>query len=233
VGDISFAADWWRIRVNNQVSQVGYTNILNLCYDSAAFRAGDSYCTLSSRDANNTLTVNDNYVNIAQQIAEGVDYDVRMTREIGIGEAVFNLHATRYLRQDSRLLPTDDITQYNGTIESPKWVADADLTYKWHGWSVRYGITYVGAMDSNAYLGVNPATDPYNFAVGSYSTQDASIKYENTSDKWSVIFGLRNFTDEQPKTVTAGYYDRVGNGLLYSGYDYFGRRAFLRLTKSF
>jgi hypothetical protein len=49
-----------------------------------------------------------------------------------------------------------------------------------------------------------------------------------------VIVGVRNLTDATPKTVTPGFYsNRVGNSFLYSGYDYFGRRAFVTLAKTF
>lgn len=231
-GDFSFAADWWRIKVGDQVAQIGASNILSLCYESAAFRSGGSYCTLATRDANGNLVVRDNYINIATQIAEGVDYNARYTREIGVGEFTADLRATRYLGQKSNLLPTDPLIDYNGQVLYPKWVGDMDLKYKWKDWTFYYSLTYVGNMNSNAYLGVDPATDGYNYAVGYYTYGSASVKYTSPS-KWSLIVGVRNLNNEVPKAVTAGYYDRVGNSLLYSGYDYFGRRIYMTLSKTF
>jgi outer membrane receptor protein involved in Fe transport len=59
------------------------------------------------------------------------------------------------------------------------------------------------------------------------------VQYEGADD-WEVIVGVRNLTDAKPKTVTPGYYsNRVGNSFLYSGYDYFGRRAFVTVAKTF
>lgn len=232
VGDLAFAVDWWKIDVNNQVAQIGATNLLSLCYDNPQFRAGGSYCAYSARDVNGSLLVQDNYINIATQLAEGVDYNVRYTRSMGIGEFVADLRATRYLRQDSKLLPTDTLLKLNGTLESPKWVGDADLRYTYKDCTFRYGLTYVGPMNSDTLVGVNPSVDPYNFGVSPYTTHDFSVKYASPA-KWSLIVGVRNATDTTPKTVSPGAYDRVGNSLLYSGYDYFGRRYFVTLSETY
>jgi outer membrane receptor protein involved in Fe transport len=75
--------------------------------------------------------------------------------------------------------------------------------------------------------------DPfYNFKVGSYITQDASFRYES-ANKWDLIVGVRNLANQNPKDITAGAYNRAGNALLYSGYDYFGRRGFVTLSRKF
>jgi iron complex outermembrane recepter protein len=232
IGDVAFAIDWWRIDVSNQVAQIGAQNLLSLCYDDPQFRAGGSYCTFSSRDANGLLLVQDNYINIASQLAEGVDYNVRYTKGVGVGEFIADLRATRYLRQDNRLLPTDPLDKLNGTLLSPKWVGDADLRYTYKDCTFRYGLTYVGPMDSNALLGVDPSMDPFDFTVDAYTTHDFSVKYTSPS-KWSLIVGVRNATDTTPKTISPGGYDRVGNSLLYSGYDYFGRRYFVTLSETY
>ena len=237
-GDLAFAVDWWRINVGNQVAQIGAINLLNLCYNDPQFRAGGSYCAFSSRDSNDNLSVNDNYLNIATQVAEGIDYNVRYSHGIGVGEFISDLRATRYLRQDQQILPTDPLDKYNGTLQFPKWVGDADIRYKWKAYTVRYGLTYVDGMNSNNYLStpdtpVGPNYDPYyNFAVGPYITQDVSFRYESPH-KWEVIAGIRNLTNETPKEITAGAYNRAGNSLLYSGYDYFGRRGFVTVSVTF
>ena len=44
---------------------------------------------------------------------------------------------------------------------------------------------------------------------------------------------LRNVFDEEPETISAGFYSRMGNAPLYSAYDYFGRQAFVQLAIKF
>ncbi len=232
VGGLALAVDWWRIKVTDEVAQLGAGNLLQLCYDDPQFRSGGSYCAFSSRDVNDDLTVNDNYVNIASQYVGGLDFNLRYTRDIGLGDLTVDLRATRYQRQDFRLLPADPLDRFNGTLAAPQWVGDADLKYAWKDWTFYYYLAYVDSMDSNEYVGVDPAVDPYDFKVSAYVTQNASVRYES-KNKWSVTLGVRNFTDEKPKTISAGSYDRVGNSLLYSGYDYFGASAALTLVKEF
>jgi outer membrane receptor protein involved in Fe transport len=54
-----------------------------------------------------------------------------------------------------------------------------------------------------------------------------------TGEGWTATVGVRNLLNEDPPTISSGYYNRVGNAPLYSSYDYLGRTAFVNLTKSF
>ncbi len=162
-----------------------------------------------------------------------MDFNVRYTRDIGLGEFTADVRATRYSQQRSRVLPSDPMDEFNGTITAPRWVGDVDLRYKWKDWTAYYGMVYVGTQDSNEYLGVDPEVDPFNFHAGSYIQHNISLRYRVPSD-WEVVFGIRNLTDIEPKTITPGAYsNRVGNSFLYSGYDYFDRRAYLSVSKTF
>ena len=138
-------------------------------------------------------------------------------------------------------MPTDPVDDYNGTLRYPRWLGDMGVKYRWRSWTYYYTLSYVGKMDSNAYTDyggynqappLDPAHSPYDFAVGSYITHSLSAKYTGANN-WSITGGIRNLTDEEPKTISPGAYNRVGNALLYSGYDYFGRRAFLSVSKTF
>ena len=77
----------------------------------------------------------------------------------------------------------------------------------------------------------DPATSIYDFATDDYMTHWMSVRY--LTDKWQVTGGLRNIFDEEPETISQGFYFRNGNAPLYSGYDYFGRQAFVQLAIKF
>jgi iron complex outermembrane receptor protein len=232
-GDLSLAVDRWRIKVDNQVAQIGGNNLLTLCYTDTDFRAGGGYCAYSVRDENDELAVEDNYINIAKQEAAGVDFNVRYIRNVGVGELTLDLRATRYEDQKNQLLPTDEDDDFNGQVTTPKWVGDADLRYEWKNWTGYYGLVYVGSQDSNAYLEVDPAVEPFDFRASAFMMHNVAAKYTGAND-WELTFGVRNLTNEEPKTVTPGFYtNRVGNAVLYSGYDYLGRRGYVTLSKSF
>ena len=86
-------------------------------------------------------------------------------------------------------------------------------------------------MDSYEYLGQNPDTSVFLFKTPNHYTHTVSLGYRG--DKWSVTGGVRNLTDKAPPVISSGFYNRVGNAPLYSGYDYVGRTLFLNATKSF
>ncbi|HWL62765.1 MAG TPA: TonB-dependent receptor [Steroidobacteraceae bacterium] len=230
---LSFAVDWWRIKVKNQVMQIGGDYLLDYCYADPDFRAGGGYCTFSTRDNNDELVVDDLFRNIARQKAEGLDFNLRAEHAIGPGRFGADLRATRFLHQTSQLVPEDQVDEFNGTVTMPKLVGDLDLRYAWGNWTAYYGLVYVGVQDSNAYLDVDPSVDPYDFRTSAYLMHNASVRY-TAADDWSVVLGIRNLTDVTPRTISPGDYpNRVGNAPLYSGYDYFGRRGFVTLSKSF
>jgi outer membrane receptor protein involved in Fe transport len=45
--------------------------------------------------------------------------------------------------------------------------------------------------------------------------------------------GIRNVFDKKPPSISSGFYNRVGNAPLYSGYDYAGRTFFVNVSKTF
>lgn len=230
---LSFAVDWWRIKVDNQVVQIGADNLLNYCYADPDFRSVSGYCDFITRDNNDELVVDDLFRNIARQKAEGLDFNLRVEQAFGPGRFGADLRATRYLHQTSQIVPEGPVDELNGIVTMPKLVADLDLRYAWGRWTAYYGLVYLGRQDSNGWLGVDPAVEPFDFRMGAYLMHNASVRYTGRDD-WSVVVGIRNLTDVAPRTLSPGdTTTRVGNAPLYSGYDYFGRRGFVTLSKNF
>ncbi|WP_119677669.1 TonB-dependent receptor domain-containing protein [Indioceanicola profundi] len=230
-GEFAFAVDYYDIKVENGVSRVGSAALLSLCYNDPAFRSGGGYCRFIERDENNALTVFDAYTNIATQIVTGVDYSMRWTRDIGPGNFRFNAQLSQYLEQKDKLFPDDPYDNYNGTIGNPRWTGTFDASYRYAEWTFRYGVDWIDGMDSTTYLEVDPAADPYVFKVDDYFEHYLSVQY--AEEDWSVTAGVRNLFDKEPPQISMGYYNRVGNAPLYSGYDYVGRELFVTLSKSF
>ncbi|WP_427791157.1 TonB-dependent receptor plug domain-containing protein [Brevundimonas diminuta] len=238
-GDLAFAVDYYEIEVENGVAQYGGRNILTRCYDSRPedFAANVGFCSLVDRDlATGKLTVQDGYVNLATDIVKGLDYTLRYRNDVGPGSLLFNLAVTQYTEISNKLFAEDPLEDYKGQINNPEFTGTADISYAWDKWRVRYGVEWIQGMDSYAYLGVSPS-DPepglsmYDFDVPDYWLHNASVQY--STDGWTVTAGIRNLFNEDPPTISSGYYNRVGNAPLYSGYDYLGRTAFVNLTKSF
>lgn len=238
-GDVAFAVDYYEIEVENGVSQYGAANILTRCYDSRPedFAADVGFCSLIERDpSNNQLTVQNSYVNLATDIVKGLDYTLRYRNDVGPGSLLFNLAVTQYTEISNKLFAEDPLEDYKGQINNPEFTGTADVSYAWDQWRVRYGVEWIQGTDSYDYLGVSPSdadpsTSMYDFDVPDYFLHNASVQY--TGEGWTVTAGVRNLWNENPPTISSGYYNRVGNAPLYSGYDYLGRTAFVNLTKSF
>jgi len=233
MGDLSVAVDYFHIRVDNGVARAGTSNILSRCYDDPKFRAGGGFCRLvKPRNAsNNALTVNDSFVNLSSDVVRGLDYTLRYTNNVGVGKLRVNATITEYRRQANKLFAEDDFDDVNGTIGNPSLSGNLDVYYDYKGWRGYYGLDWVGKMDSYEYLGQNPATSTFLFKTPNHYTHTVSLGYRG--DKWSVTGGVRNLTDKAPPPISSGFYNRVGNAPLYSGFDYVGRTFFLNASKSF
>ncbi|WP_395942639.1 TonB-dependent receptor domain-containing protein [Brevundimonas sp.] len=233
-GDLAFAVDYYEIEVENGVSRTGAGEILTRCYDSNPedFAADTGFCRLVSRDpADNSLTVQDSYVNLATDNVKGLDYTVRYRKDVGPGTALFNLAVTQYTEISSKLFAEDPLEDYTGMVNNPEFTGTADVSYAWDKWRVRYGVEWIQGTDSYDYYGEDPATSDYDLEVGDYWLHNASVQY--AANGWTATAGVRNLFNEDPPTISSGVYNRVGNAPLYSGYDYLGRTAFINLTKSF
>jgi iron complex outermembrane recepter protein len=233
-GDLSFAVDYYKIEVNNGVSRVGSGNILSRCYDSttADFNADNGLCRLVSRDpaGSRGLTVRDAYTNVSTDIVEGIDYNARWTRELGVGRILANVSVTQYLQQASQLFADDPLDEVNGTIGAPEYTATADVSYAWDKFRVRYGVEWIAGQDSYEYVGLSGPSD-YVFDTPDYYVHNLSVQY--SADEFTVTAGVRNLLDEDLPSISQGAYNRIGNAPLYSGYDYVGRTGFISVTKSF
>jgi iron complex outermembrane recepter protein len=241
-GDLSVAIDYFDIEINNGVAQAGGGNILTRCYDDAGFRAAGGFCNLVTRNpaVSQQLTVSNAHTNIATQLAEGIDYTVRYDRDLGPGQFRMSAQATHYLEQSNKLFEDDTLDRLNGSINNPENIATLGLSYYLRNWRFVVGVDWVDGMESYTFLTgeATPASLPATLAalavrdldVGDYQEHFMSVRY--TSDRWEVTGGVRNLFDEEPPTISQGFHNRQGNSPYYSGYDFFGREAFLTVVYS-
>jgi outer membrane receptor protein involved in Fe transport len=68
--------------------------------------------------------------------------------------------------------------------------------------------------------------------VNDYYTHALSLRYRSENE-WEFTAGVRNLFDQTPPTISSGFYNRVGNAPLYSGYDFFGRQVYVNVEKKF
>jgi len=235
IGRIELAVDYYNITVTNGVAQLGAGSIMSSCYDDPDFKNGTNggeLCRLMSRDSGTStnpyqLTVNNGFVNVAVNKVRGLDYSLRWTRDLGQGQIRLNADVTQYLEQADKTFPTDPLYDNNGDIYYPKWTGTFALTYKIKGWNFRYGLDWVGSMDSYDAVGEDPATSIYQFHTPDYFKHNASISWQN--EKFEITAGVRNFTNKEPPQISGYVYNRVGNSPLYSGFDFVGRTFYMNV----
>ncbi|MFO1261699.1 MAG: TonB-dependent receptor [Sphingomonadaceae bacterium] len=242
LGRVSMAADYFSIKVENGVARAGALNILDRCYNDPTFNPNAGFCRLVSRDSNNIVTVNNNYVNLATDQVKGIEFNVRYENQIGPGMFTLNALVTKFTNQSSKLFDDEALVNATGTIGRPDWTASLDAKFKVGRVSIRYGMDWVSGDSKKTYIynakdsagQVDTAylqflKDSYKLSVKDYFTHDLSMQL-NIGDNYQITGGVRNLFDAHPPRISADIYDLVGNSPLYSGYDYVGRTFFLNIT---
>jgi iron complex outermembrane receptor protein len=235
-GSLSFAADYFDIKVRDSVSKLSGAAMLALCYgqSQAEFTAGTGYCSFVKRGANNSLNVTTGYFNVSTETVRGWDFNLRYTKDIGPGELRANAAVTHYLEQGRQAFRDDPYRDANGSINTPDYTGQLDLTYEVRAWEVRYGVDWIGSINGYKYYDKYYDTDyrsRYKMMIDDYFVHSLSVRYKG--DDWSATVGVRNLADKDPPTISTGAGTTIGNAPLYSGYDYFGRTFFFNLTKKF
>lgn len=252
--DLSFAADYWNVRVKGEINTLG-TLILSRCYEADDF-PNNQYCDLiaprlpaTDSQRGNLDFFYDPYLNVSQRAAEGLDFDARLAVDVAGGELVVRSTATRMLHQIYQRFEEDDPYDYNGTLGSqgfgagPKWVGDLDIKYTFPGdkFIVRYGVEYVGKQDSSVFYSGQPApflgTVDVDLVAEEYWEHSISFQYK-WEDVAQITFGVSNLFNELPPIISSCpssgcQYPRVGNRFNSSSYDLLGRSMFLNVTRQF
>jgi outer membrane receptor protein involved in Fe transport len=246
--DASLAIDYFNIEVRGEVNLLN-NDILNRCYESEEFKGGNIYCSfIAPREPvqGSLVSFINPYLNIAKQRASGIDFSARFAHEIGPGKLTINGRATRNLKQEFQQFAEEEAFNYNGllgyqdTVGGPKWVGDVDLRYDVGDFTFRWGVEYVGKMDSTK------AFDPPVFRgelvqadlkASAYWEHSASVQWQ-----WDKVgqftLGVKNLFNEKPPIIgqhsdTSAQFPMIGNYFNYSGYDFIGRSVFVNVTRSF
>jgi iron complex outermembrane recepter protein len=244
--DLSFAVDYFNVEVRGEVSTLG-TNILDFCYRADDF-PNNQYCAFidprETSQGNLTSFLNP-YINIARQQVEGVDFSLRFSHDVGPGRFTANARVTRILHQYDQQFAGGDVFDYagllgnQGFVGGPKWTGSLDLRYAFNNWTLRYGVDYIGRMDSTQDLadtfGFDPNHNEFDFVAETYWKHNFSIQYQ-WQNVGQITLGVSNIFNAEPPAISTypgGSYPRIGNYFNYSGYDFIGRSVFLNITRTF
>lgn len=239
--DLRVSVDYYQIEINDQITQLGANNILAACYNSDNFST-EPLCDLFTRNPNNNnvATVQNNYINVAQQTTNGVDIAATYSRDFTFGTLTLDTSHTIQFEDELTLFPASEPEDFMGEAGRPKWVADAGATLDRGPWSFFWGVDFIGKTSNIDSYGGNTGTyfgTPVRFKLKTEDTvyHNVSVARELPYDI-NVRVGVANVFDEAPPAVTTlnlGEYNTVGTSAFYSQYDWLGRRFFVNMSKKF
>jgi len=240
--DFSFSVDYFDIKVEDEVDRIGGETILFECYNSPfgpAFSNTEPLCDLFDRSGLGMAPDNiiDNYINIAEQRNRGLDYALRYVVDLPIGDLSTELRVTKQI-EDTKGISKDSIEDLNGLVGDPKLVGGWNVTLQRNSWAFYYSGNYIGESSNEAHFGGNTVTyrdEQFRAVLDTdavmYHAFSAQYLFENIGV--SVLLGVANAFDENPPQLTRqgtdAEYTMIGNSVLASQYDWWGRRYFMNL----
>jgi outer membrane receptor protein involved in Fe transport len=203
---VRLSADWYQITINNPIVGppfgIGAQNIVNGCFTGSSF-----FCSLITRDANNDiLSVNNSAANLGQYITRGVDFEgdydlpLETVSKSLPGDLNFRILASYLydmiidtgeggptINYAGQTGPTAAFGGYN---TSPKWQANAFLTYSNGPFSGTVQVHYIGAGVLEASV-LNTVTGFYQAPLtpgmaGYSTTSPVSINDNHVPSAWYV-----------------------------------------------
>ena len=235
--DLQVTLDYYHIEISNEITQLGASNILNLCYESDQFRGGSPYCSLvDPRDKNGQIaSIDDRFVNVAQEKTSGLDLEVLYRKDLRFGTVSLHGEATYQLEHTETLFPGADPLPFLGSFGYPRMVFNTDARLKHGNWEFTWSTNFLGHQQEYDLTGETRG-GRYNLDQTAQWYHTLSVSY--TGDKWKMIVGVRNIANKYPPVISAnpdaGYAPRIGpfaNG--YGNLDLYGRTYFVNFNKKF
>ncbi|WP_374593971.1 TonB-dependent receptor domain-containing protein [Sphingosinicella sp.] len=231
VDGLSMSVDWYRIKVSDAISRVPAQTIVTNCFDAGI---GCEAVTL----VDGALTaVNASFLNVARQVAEGVDFEVSY-RVDSVGPGSLNVRGLVNYTIEQSLSP-DGVIVYDdagvvgpdapGGSPTPKWRWNMSADYVIGDFGLLTQLRYVGG---GKYLrGLTPEDINDNSVSGAiYVNMSARYNFETArGTAFQLYAGVNNLLDKDPPVAPLDFVDNIAtNPALYDvigRYVYAGVRA--------
>ena len=241
--NLSLAIDYFDIKIEDQVDVLGAGGILQACYLSDNF-PNDPICDQFDRDPalDGSITqVRDSYLNIAEQNNRGLDFTARWYHDFSFGTLTIDSQTTWTLENNQATF-ADFGDDFLGEIGYPELVGNFNVSLNRGPWTAFWGLDWIGNQDDR-YERVTNGGSLFQTIDGRRTEIKAEAEFTSfhslsltyDAEGWTVSGGVANVFDELPPAASSVAVGTQGNSILASQYTeaYYGRRAFLRLSKSF
>ncbi len=260
VPGLSTTVDFWRVNLNNTITQVGLQSLLNLC------AAGSTvYCQYIQRqggtgpNAGQLLQSTVEPVgNIGSLNTSGIDWSANYKLpQFSFGQINIGVNATylKYYNQSTGSAAEGGITYKDaghllaygsaaaaacpdnvGVCLFPRWRAQGFVDWQGGGWSAQWRMRYIGRFQNGAATG-SPLDSAPNGESGSilkYGAtvyNDVSVGYNLAMINTRLDFGVNNLFDKQPPMLYAN--NTLNANTDPSDFDLMGRYYWARVTVKF
>ncbi len=248
---LSLAVDYFDIRVKGEIGQLGASAVVGGCYSSEFFPT-DPLCDLFTRGQTaapyNINTVRDSFINVNSQRNEGIDFTLKIDQDLGsLGDLKLVAQATYQMTDTIALFEGTEVST-NGEDGEPKWVGDFDAVWTKGGFSLYYGINFVGPTSDEAdYIRANGPLCRNSASLGRYCVSlkaaarfyhSMSVSQDIADGRFTITAGISNLFDKKPPRTTTsilngGTVQTIGHSVFSSQYDLIGRRAFIGVNAKF
>jgi outer membrane receptor protein involved in Fe transport len=200
----SITLDYWDIEIQDAISAVGATQILQGCFDSPNF-PNLGFCDQFTRRADGGLnSLETGQINFARQEARGIDFAVYYDFTVGENEFNVKLVGSRQDRLDFYFNPLDDndVDPELEEVRLPELTANFTIGWQRGPLSLSLQTLYqsrqaVDEIEDVLGLAGNQALYGANGFFGETYVFDINGSYE-INEGLSVYGGINNITDEEP-----------------------------------
>lgn len=222
--NLSVSLDYYNIEINDQIAQLGGASIASGCYTGSNFP--NAFCDLLVRAPNDDpvrpnqiISINDSYVNVNSQTAEGVDLNLTWAIDYDWGTLTIDNTANWQISNEQQLFDPGEVEGFDnvdfvGDIGTPEFVNNLLVSATKGDWQATWFLIYRHETDASrtvneetTYFGFSPAYLDITFDT--YIQNNFAITY--FQDKWDATLGVNNAFDEQPDVVSSGVVATRGN----------------------
>lgn len=257
IGDrfgLDIAISYFDITIEDTIRSIDPETIAFKCYNDAPNLSSPFCLRLGPRVGSNLLfnqigNIDASFVNVGEETSVGWDLNARLTGAFDFGDVIWLNAATFSTERQTQVFAGDTINELKGTYGNPELRYNSNVIVNLgDSWSFSWVARFIDETTADAVARSAQGADCDNFQVrpdildtteataavcdaDSAWYHDLSATY--TRDTWSVTGGIRNVADEQPPLIDDDAGSNRLNRVTSSGYDQFGRRFFVNVTKAF
>ncbi|WP_019960963.1 TonB-dependent receptor domain-containing protein [Woodsholea maritima] len=245
--ELSFAATYYDIRVEDTLVETGASQIIDDCYNVQP-NLGSAYCGLITRDSRGLISeIRTPFVNQDEETAKGIDFNILFGSDFVLFERNvdwgIDLRLNNTIERDSivRAPGADPVTfETAGEPYNQHWNGRSRIFADYGDFRVTWNTRWIGSSktDFPDALGIEDTCDGAANGdvdcadidwIDDYYTHDASLRWSR--DTWSLLVGVQNVFDEKPQLVDEIF--TVNGTNVPFNQDFIGRRFFVNIQKSF